>query len=232
MSEAVRRFVVAQIDWARGEYSADDYFRRTVRTAPVASFATRDEAEADRRRREGERRATENPFRFGGASLFYQTSLDAPRLHDWLMDAGIDPPAKLKGHESWAEWWDRSSRGWSAEQRAHAWAAMDKVRFFTVTEERPDRKAYVIQELNWRWEDEPTLYADYEGGKMVRAFRSKAAAEKECARLNKERQVQADHEGFESFTRCSRIDGRGAPDLDISETIFFEVVEIALGDDA
>lgn len=229
MSEGVR-FVVAQIDWARSEYSEDDYFRRTVRTTPVASFATFDEAEADRRRREEERRATENPFRLGGGSLFYQTSLDAPRLHDWLMDAGIEPPAKPKGHETWVAWWDESSREWSAEQRAHAWAALDKVRFFAVSEERPNRKAYVIQELNWRWEDEPTLYADYEGGNMVRAFRSKVAADAECDRLNKERQAQADHEGFESFTRSSRIDGRGAPDLDIKETIFFEVVEIDLED--
>jgi len=230
MSDTGSRFVVAQIDWARGEYSEDDYFRRTVRTTSVASFATFDEAEADRRRREEERRATENPFRLGGAALFYQTSLDAPRLHDWLMDVGIDPPAKPQGHKSWAEWWDESSRGWSAEQRAHAWAAMDKVRFFTVAEERPDRKAYVIQELNWRWEDEPTLYADYEGGNMVRAFRSRAAADAECDRLNKERQAQADHEGFSSFTRCSRIGEREGTDLAISETIFFEVVEIELED--
>jgi hypothetical protein len=225
MNNAVR-FVVSQIDWARDEDSEGGYARRTVRTTPVASFATFDEAEADRRRREEERRATENPFLLGGASLFYQTSLDGPRLHDWLMDAGIEPPAKVKGHATWAEWWDKSSREWSAEQRAHAWAAMDKVRFFAVSEERPDHKAYVIQELNWRWEDEPTLYADYEGGMMVRAFRSKAAAEKECARLNKERQAQDDHDGFSSFTRCSRAGQRDAPGLDITETICFEVVEI------
>lgn len=61
MSEAVR-FVVSEIDWARDEDDADDYFRRTVRTTRVASFATFDEAEADRRRREEKRRATENPF--------------------------------------------------------------------------------------------------------------------------------------------------------------------------
>jgi hypothetical protein len=231
MSDA-SRFVVSAIDWARGEYTEDDYFRRTVRTEPVASFATFDEAEADRRRREEERRATENPFYHGGPSLFYQTSLDGPRLHDWLMDVGIEPPARLKGHGTWAEWWDKSFHKWSAEQRAHAWAAMDKVRFYQVSEERPNSKVYVIQELNWRWEDDPTLYADYEGGKMVRAFRSKAAAEQECDRLNRERQAQPDHDGFSSFTRETRKGGAAEAGLDISETIFFEVVEVELGDGA
>jgi hypothetical protein len=231
MTDALR-FVVSELDWARDEYSEDDYFRRTARTKPVASFATFEEAEADRGRREDERRATENPFRFGGASVFFQSSLDGPRLHDWLMDAGIDPPAKLKGHASWAEWWDETSGKWTAEQRAHAWAALDKVRFFAVTEERPGRKAYVIQELHWAWHDEPTLIADYEGGLVVRAFRSRAAAEAECERLNRECQAQAEHNGFSSFTRSSRIGTPDAPYLDISETIFFEVVEVDLGDDA
>jgi len=222
------RFTVSEIDWAKNEDAEDDYSRRTVRATPVASFASFEEAEADRRVREAERRASENPFEYGGPSLFYQTSLDGPRLHDWMMDAGIEPPAKLKGHATWVEWWLLESRKWTAEQRAHAWTAMDKLRFFTVSETRPTRKAYVIQELNWRWEDEPTLYADYEGGKIVRAFRSKAAAEAECERLNAERQSQDDHEGFESFTRCTRIDGGDGDYTDIAETEFFEVVEIEL----
>lgn len=226
---AKARFVVSEIDWAKNEDASDDYARRTVRYTAVAKFNTFDAAEADRRTREAEKRVGENPFEYGGPSLFYQTSLDGPRLHDWMMDAGIAPPEKLKGHATWVEWWLLESRKWTAEQRAHAWAAMDKVQFFTVTEEPAGRKAYVIQELNWRWEDEPTLYADYEGGKVVRAFRSKKAAEAECARLNAERQSQDDHDGFESFSRGSRIDG--GPDTDISETVFFEVVEILLEGD-
>lgn len=225
------RFAVSEIGWARDEDAPGDYARRTVAAVPVASFGSFEEAEADRRQREEERRKTENPFEYGGPSLFYQTSLDGPRLHDWMMDAGIAPPAGLKGHATWVEWWRLESREWTAEQRAHAWAAMDKVRFFTVTEERPARKAYVIQELHWRWEDEPTLFADYEGGKVVRAYLSKAAAEAECARLNEERQAQDDFEGFEYFSRSTRRDD-GEADTGIANTVFFEVVEVQLEGDA
>ena len=173
-----------------------------------------------------------NPFRYGGEALFYQTSLDAPRLHDWLMDAGIEPPAHPNQHAAWAAWWDESARTWSAEQREHAWAAFDKVRFYEVTEEHPTRKAYVVVELNWLWEDEPTLDADYEGGNMVRAFRSKANAEAECGRLNRERQAQERHRGYSHFTRSSRAGEEGAEPRDIADTVFFEVVEIELWEDA
>src|SRR5438067_2364921 len=102
MSDAGTRFVVSEIDWARGENGEDDYFRRTVRTEPVALFATFDEAEADRRRGE----------------------------------------------------------------------------------------------------------------------------EQECERLNRERQSQPEHGGFSYFTRSTRAGGPDEGSLDISETVFFEVVEI------
>lgn len=226
-----RQFVVARIDWAKGEYG-DPFARRTPRTAPVATFATFDEAEADRRAREAEERQRVNPFRYGGEALFYQSSLDAPRLHDWLMDAGIEPPESPKAHAAWAAWWDAFASKWTAEQLAHAWAALDKVRFFEVREERTGPKAYAILELHWKWEDEPTLWADYEGGRAVRAFRTEDKAEAECARLNRERQAQADHNGYSSFTRNTRAGEADAGSLPITETVFFEVIEIEVGDDA
>ncbi|MCI0701767.1 MAG: hypothetical protein L0241_11845 [Planctomycetia bacterium] len=227
----VTRFVVSQIDWIHSEYG-DRYYRHTPRSERVAEFASFDEAEADRRKREAISRRDVNPFQYGGAALFYQTSLDGPRLHDWLMDVGIEPPENPKGHADWIAWWDAFAHTWSAEQLAHAWQAFDKVRFFKVTEVRPNRKAYVVTEVNWTWHDEPTLEADYEGGNMVRAYRSKTAAEAECDRLNRERQAQPEHNGYSSFTRESRRDGADQMGLDISQTVFFEVVEIELGDDA
>ena len=234
MSDAPR-FVMSQIDWAqvefdwvRGEYRSDAYFRRSVRAERVACFDTFDDADLYRSACEAEARRSVNPFRYGGAALFYQSSLDAPRLHDWLMDAGIEPPTEPLEHAAWIAWWDASARTWSAEQLAHVWAALDKVRFFTVSAEQPS-KVYVIQELNWLWEDEPTLQADYEGGNVVRAFRSKAAAKKECDRLNRERRAQADHNGYSSFTRRTRAGEARAGALEISETVFFEVVEVELG---
>jgi hypothetical protein len=225
-------YAVRQIDWVRSEYG-DKFFRRTPRGVVVATFPTFDEADADRRVREAEFRRRANPFRYGGAALFYQTSLDAPRLHDWLLDGGIDPPAYKFSHESWAEWWDEFAHTWTTDQRAHAWQAIDKVRFFEVVEQHPARKAYVVLEINWTWNDEPYLDADYEGGNAVRAFRSRAKAEAECYRLNRERQQQQQHAGYDHF----RLPPRPGYDPEpytrpIAETVFFEVVEIELGDEA
>ena len=230
MSDAAR-FVVSQIDWARNEYG-DTYFRRTPRAARVAAFASFDEAEADRQAREAEFRRRANPFLYGGEALFYQSSLDGPRLHDWLLDVGIEPLASPNGHSAWIAWWDTVAHLWSADQVAHAWTAFDKVRFFEVHEECLSRKAYVIVELNWLWEDEPTLEADYEGGNVVRAYRSKSTAGAECDRLNRERQAQGTHRGYSSFTRRTRGDGSDDVSRPITEAVFFEVVEIELEEGA
>ncbi|AWM39730.1 hypothetical protein GobsT_19110 [Gemmata obscuriglobus] len=225
------RFVVRRIDWARSEYG-EPYARRTPRTERVAAFDTFDAAEDDRAAREAAERARANPFWYGGESLFYQTSLDAPRLHDWLMDVGIDPPAAPQAHAGWAAWWDTAAPTWSAEQLAHAWKAFDKIQFFEVSERRSGPKGYVIVELHWKWEDESTLEADYEGGLAVRAFRSRERAEAECARLNLERQSRPDHNGYSSFTRSTRYGGETEGPRGMADTLFFEVVEIDLGDDA
>jgi hypothetical protein len=104
---------------------------------PVASFETFDEAEMHRRVLEAEAREGENPFRFGGASIFFQSSLDGPRLHDWLMDEAIDPPASELRHSDWRTWWNAFAHTWNSHQLAHAWAAFDKVRFFEVVEDSP-----------------------------------------------------------------------------------------------
>jgi hypothetical protein len=88
-----------------------------------------------------------------------------------------------------------------------------------------------VIELNWTWHDEPTLYADYEGGNVIRAFRSKRAAEAECERLNRERQHQNEHQGFSYFTRSTRGTGADDQSRGMADTVFFEVVEIELGED-
>jgi hypothetical protein len=223
------RYVVSQIDWAKGD-RAYPYLRRTPRTTPVADYKTFEAAEFDRRRREEQARAGVNPFRYGGESLFYQTDFAAPYLHDWLMDAAINPPERPQAHGDWVAWWDRCAHAWSAAQLEHAWAAMHKVGFFEITEAHPDRKAYVVVEVNWTWHDMATVFADHEGGNVVRAYRSKANADAECARLNRERQQQPRHAGYSSFTREWRGDGSDSRQTNMEETQFFEVVEIELGD--
>jgi hypothetical protein len=128
-------------------------------------------------------------------------------------------------------WWDAFAHTWSAEQRAHAWEALDKVRFFEVIEEHSKRKAYVVVEINWTWNDEPAIDADYEGGNVVRAFRSRANAEAECERLNQERRRQNAHQGYSYFDMNGRR-GHAREQYSINEGIFFEVVAIELEGEA
>lgn len=224
------RYVVSQIDWTKEEYGRGPYLRRTPRATPVADYKTFEAAEFDRRRREEQARAGVNPFLYGGGALFYQTDFAAPYLHDWLMDSAIEPPDRPQAHRDWIEWWDSSAGTWSAAQLEHAWAAMHKVQFFAVSETYPARKAYVVVEVNWTWHDMPTLFADHEGGNVMRAYRSKANADAECARMNRERQQQSEHAGYSSFTREWRGDGTDQRQTGMEETQFFEVVEIELGD--
>ena len=99
------RYTVRKLGWYQPPHG-DPYTRRLPTAEFVATFDTFDEAEEQRRELEAESRDGENPFRFGGASVFFQSSLDGPRLHDWLMDAGIDPPTSELRHADWRAWWD------------------------------------------------------------------------------------------------------------------------------
>jgi hypothetical protein len=223
MSKDVR-YVVSQIEWAK-EFR-EPYFRRTPRSTPIDNFRTFEAAEFTRARLEFNARRTANPFVYGGESLFYQTHFDAPRLHDWLLDGGIEPPAEQTAHNSWVVWWELDINTWTSEQFAHAWAAMHKICFYEITEETRDTKAYVVIELNWTWHDEPRLYADHEGGNIIEAYRSRSRAEAACNRLNAERQRQREHLGFHFFRSEGRVNPQN--DGDISQTVFFEVVEITV----
>src|SRR5436305_262128 len=105
MAEPATRFVVKRLNWS------EDFDRQLVRRpgeVAVASFGTFEEADAERSRREAEWRAEVNPFECGGG-VPYWTHLDEPRLRDWLMDRGIDPPNPNKeGATDWAAWWKKN----------------------------------------------------------------------------------------------------------------------------
>src|SRR5258708_5396653 len=146
-------YTVRRLGWYQPPHG-DPYTRRIPAATPVATFDTFDEAEMHRRALEAEVREGENPFRFGGASIFFQSSLDGPRLHDWLMDEAIDPPDSELRHSDWRAWWYAFAHTWSEHQLAHAWAAFDKVRFFDVAEAAP-RTSYVAVEI-WRQRYERT----------------------------------------------------------------------------
>jgi hypothetical protein len=226
-------FAVRRLAWDKPEHERD-YYRVLPKATSVAVFATFPEADEDRARRETEARSGVNPFRYGGAALFYQTSFDAPRLHDWLLDGRIEPPSNPTGHLSWARWWEASVAAWGPDPLAHVWQALDKVRFFEVVVQFPVSKVYVVSEINWTWNDEPHLDADTEGGKAVRAFRNRELALAECDRLNDERRQQSEYQGYFTFDYRYR-EGKGpsgdGPRLDIRAAVFFEVVELEVGDE-
>lgn len=196
------RYTVRRVGWFQPPHG-DPYTRRMPSAEPVARFGSFDAAETYRREVEAAARAGENPFRFGGASVFFQSSLDGPRLHDWLMDAGIDPPANELRHSDWRAWWDAFAHTWSEYQLAHAWAAFDKVRFFDIAEQ-PTDAAHLLLLISFS-RDRGTLSAATEGGQAVGAYRAADAAEAERARRERELTNGYDYRGAQWFRYGNRI---------------------------
>ena len=222
------QFTVRRLGWHQSPYG-DNYTRRLPTAEPVAHHDTFDEAEYDRRSRENEARSGENPFRFGGETLYFQTSLDGPRLHDWLLDAGIDPPIYQLRHQDWREWWNAFAHTWTEGELAHAWHGLDKVRFFDLVEEGPTETFRVVVEVQFANGNRAFLDADREGGTPVGVYRNARTASAACERLNRARQA-GDHRyrGYYYLRLGGRI-GYGNRDRDeqlVREIVFFEVTAI------
>jgi hypothetical protein len=186
MAELVTRFVLKRLKWAEDD---DGKWSRQPGEVAVASFATSEEAETERAKREKEFRKKVNPFHCGKA-VHYWTHLDEPRLRDWLMDHGIDPPEPKKdGTTNWSEWWKKTGKKLSADKVAAVWEVLDKLRFFAVREEPVRPVGYAILEVNWEYNDE-NYDADAEGGRVMQVYRSRERAEAQCAALNAEAREQ------------------------------------------
>ena len=227
-----RRFAVRRVNWhADSLYGDDPYFRRLPTTVTEATFPDADAAYRDRDRREADARgkAKQNPFLYGGGSLFYQTSFPAEIFHDWLLDRDIPPPGASPNVSpaDWQAWWDALA----PDLRPIVWEALDKVRFFEVAEDSPT-KAYVVMELNWRWNSQPWLEADAdadaEGGKPVRAFRSRKKADARCEQLNRDRRADGNYQSWMRFSIENRTGRKSDVVRPVAETDFFEVVEVDL----
>lgn len=177
-------FVVRRLGWHQARHG-DPYLRRLPSAEVVAAFDTFDAAESHRRTLEAEARQGANPFQHGGAALFYQTTLDAPRLHDWLLDEGIDPPVSELRHADWLAWWTAFAHTWTPDQLAHAWQGLDKVRFYDVAEGPVLGSAFVLLQHMGRRYGGGTNAGD-EGGMPVRAYRSPRTAAAERDRRNLE----------------------------------------------
>jgi hypothetical protein len=216
------RYTVRRLGWHQAPHG-DPYTRRLPTAEPLEHFDDFDAAEYRRRALEHAVRTGENPFRFGGAALYFQTSLDAPRLHDWLLDEGIDPPADQLRHRDWHAWWDAFSHTWTEHQLAHAWQAFDKVRFFDVAEESTAEPFRVVSEIGFVAAGQYDRSAEREGGRLHSLYRDARAAARECDRLNEARreetfdwwQYQFRHRlGYDDDPR----DGR--------EAVYFEVIDV------
>ncbi|MBA4187622.1 MAG: hypothetical protein C0467_06340 [Planctomycetaceae bacterium] len=217
-------FTVRRLGWHQAPHG-DRYTRRLPTAVAVAQFDNFDAAEYHRRTLESEARAGENPFRFGGASLFFQSSLDTMRLHDWLLDMGIDPPVEQLRHSDWREWWDAFAHTWNEEQLHHAWHGLDKVRHFDVIEEPDAVPCRVVMEIGFVEADYHHRNAEREGGRLEGLFRSQRGAVAACAHLNEERR-----EGTFDWWRFRYRQRLGYVGYDVptagNETVFFEVLDV------
>lgn len=175
MGKPATRFVVKRLNWAQ-RYTGD--MRRRPGEVALMSFDAREAADAECARREAEFREAVNPFACGTA-VHYWTHLDEPRLRDWLMDHGIDPPEPKKGKTEWAAWWKKNHKALGADKQAAVWEVLDKVRFFAVREEPATPVGYAVVQINWEYNDE--FYdANAEEGEVIRVFRSRERAQSEC----------------------------------------------------
>jgi hypothetical protein len=121
-----------------------DYLRPPFRSwKPIRAFTRREAAEDYCRELETQERDQHNPFTWG-ERLSDVTSLDEPRLRDWLLDAGLTPPEETPPEEVesgvepalfvWIAWWEETAAHMSDLQRQRVLEATDKVRLFRVTE--------------------------------------------------------------------------------------------------
>lgn len=229
--------VVQRLNWVWSDdgYDGADTVQLLVRIPGVVRLRTFDDeadALAERDRLEEVARRRVNPFRCGGLHLRQQTSFDADRLHDWLLDGGIDPPAD----RDWAAWWDAVKDALDDSQWRHAWRALDRLVFHEVVA-RPRRPVvYVLGQVGWRYNDQGFDPAP-EGSKPLRAFRSRERAEAECDDENDiarsaldvgDDGVDVSGEEYDMLQRASRADP--FREVEKGRPIFYEVVEVELAD--
>lgn len=179
-------------------------------------------------------RAKVNPFSCGGPALHYQSHLDAGRLRDWLLDAGIDPPPADELID-WHTWYE--SAQFRAPQRAAVWQALDRVRFFRVVE-RPAsaRTAFVVMHREWDYNDEWYFSTEV---KPVEAYSTREKAE--AVRQRRERVARQSWEGagleVNSLRWAQLRPGDPLPQRrpeqfaqEDEDGLFYEVVEVDLGE--
>jgi hypothetical protein len=239
-------FVVQRLNWVRSWPLAEGFLVRLPGRTRLQSFPDGESAEALCRDLEEKARDQINPFRCGNVGLSDKSSLDGDRLHDWLLDAGIEAPSPTEksGVRDWAGWWQQASL--TSDQRRFVWKALDRVRFHEVVE-RPKRPVvYVVAHIGWHYTDQDFV-AEPAGGKPIKVFRDRFAAERECDDCNEiardvwEDNLESSNETLDMRMRLERqSDPFGAPPaIDektwgeigpdrVQDAPFYEVVEVEL----
>jgi hypothetical protein len=162
-------YAIRRLNWRRTHYG----IVRMPGFVPVGALPSFEEAEADRARREAEvRERITNPF-VCGPNHAARSRLPEPIFCDWLRDVGIEPPAEQP--LNWAGWWDEVRACFSAEQVAHVWAGLDRVRFFEVVARPEGRIGYAVVSIEWVGADQ--LFPGPEGGTPLMVFRRWTDAE-------------------------------------------------------
>jgi hypothetical protein len=151
----------------------------------VEAFADRAEAEANLREHEWNLRRRINPFRCGGPFLHFQSGFDAARLHDWFLDVGLESPGAIPDSNAWAELWDRDHTAMSEAQRAVAWEALDRVRFFRLSEGTSGLSMHLVARPHYEEDPIARPYGSvrYVGATPYMLVRSTQTADELCHAL-------------------------------------------------
>ena len=120
------KWIVRRFNWRHlATPSEGTRYVRLPGAFSVAEFEEREDAEADRWRRESAVRAAVNPFRCG-FDLADCTHIPDFAFKDYLLDDSIRPAkydstARIR----WDKWWEKHSPGWSDDRKARIWEALD-----------------------------------------------------------------------------------------------------------
>ena len=224
-------YEVRTIEWLRNDRWERSLWLRSPASEPMARHADYAMAHADCEVYDSHKWAAAdfNPFKHGGESLFYQTTMPPGVFCDFLQDRGFDPPAAGPDavHADWVAWWWALRPKLTPESRAAVREAMNLVRFAEVVELPAALETFfMIQELNWRFVDGGEMAAEAEGGEFVALYRDRAKAEARCAELNAARRSEGVGGWAENFSTDERVGGETLPDTGLHDTNFFEVVGV------
>ncbi len=152
----------------------------------AASFAKPADAHAEHAKLLTAARRTLNPFTLGGPNLFYQTSLPAYALHDYLLDHGLTPPpSAATSNPNYVFWWVKHNRAFTDAERAVVWQACDKLKPFEVIEEDDRRAAWLVVEVPWANTDGDHWVTNAEGGSPDSSWRTIRDARRAMATADK-----------------------------------------------